>query len=338
MVTIYDIAKATGHSAPTVSKALNGQGSLSVKTRKLIVDTAKEMGYEPNITARTLTTKKSNLIGVIYDDTGMNLGFSHPLFSVVLNRFRDQVENAGYDIIFLSRFYNMSYYSHARYRSVDGVIIINPATNDLGEFKEFVDENIPRVSTNSIINGICTIITDNEKGGYEAAEYFIKKGHKRIAFLSAPIKEISSAPQERLEGFRRALKDNHITFDEDLFVESRNWQSDGAYEAFKTLYKRTQDFTAVFCATDTMAFGLYRAAEELGLKIPQDISVIGFDDDFSDNFISPHLTSFHQDAIQIADLAADMMIQQIAEIPVPDFIRCDAKLMERLSVKNLNQN
>ena len=84
MVTIYDIAEATGYSAPTVSKVLNGNGSLSEETRQKILDKAKEMGYEPNITARTLTTKKSNLIGLIYDDTGMNKGFAHPLFSPIL--------------------------------------------------------------------------------------------------------------------------------------------------------------------------------------------------------------------------------------------------------------
>ena len=95
MVTIYDIAEATGYSAPTVSKALNGLGSLSEETRQRILDKAKEMGYEPNSTARTLTTKKSYLIGVVFDDTGMNKGFSHPLFSPVLNRFREKIEAAG---------------------------------------------------------------------------------------------------------------------------------------------------------------------------------------------------------------------------------------------------
>lgn len=336
MVTIYDIAKATGHTAPTVSKALNGLGTLSEKTRKYIVDTAKEMGYEPNITARTLTTKKSNLIGVIFDDTGMNKGFAHPLFSVLLNRFREQVENSGYDLVFLSRYSKMSYYSHARYRSVDGVIIINPATADLGEFKEFVDENIPRVSTNSIMEGICTIISDNERGGFVATDYLIKKGHKKIAYLCAPQRGISSAPQERLAGYKKALEENKIPYDESLFVESELWDKSGGYEAFKKLYQRTHDFTAIFCATDLLAFGVYEACEELGLKIPDDISVIGFDDDSASELMTPKLTTFHQDAIKIADLSAEMMIQQIAEIPVPEIIRCDAEFIERQSVRSLN--
>ena len=335
MVTIYDIARKTGFSAPTISKALNGTGALNGATRQKIIQVAEEMGYKPNISARTLSTKKSNLIGVVYDDTGMNRGFAHPLFSVVLNRFREQVEYAGYDLVFLSRHSKMSYYAHSQYRSVDGVIIINPATNDKSEFDEFISSNIPRVSTNTLFNGICTIISDNEKGGYIAAENFIKKGHKKIAFLSAPHNGISSAPQERLAGFKKALCDYNIPFDEELYEESKLWDKSGAYEAFGRLYNRRKDFTALFCATDLLAFGVYEYAEKNGLKIPKDFSIIGFDDDAADALMTPHLTSFRQDALRIADIASEMMLNQIAGLPVPEIVRCEADFIERQSVQSL---
>lgn len=335
MVTIYDIAKATGFSAPTISKALNGKGAFSDETRKLILETAKKMGYSPNVSARTLTTRKSNLIGVIYDDTGMNKGFAHPLFSVVLNRFREQVEYAGYDLIFLSRFSKMSYSAHAKHRSVDGVIIINPATGNVDEFKEFIDENIPRVSTNCLFNGICTIISDNEKGGYIATRNFIENGHTKIAFLSAPHKGISSAPQERFAGYERALKESNIPFDKDLYIESELWAKEGGKAAFEKLYKSGKDFTAIFCATDQLASGVYEYAEEHNIKIPDEISVIGFDDEAASAFMFPHLTTFRQDAIKIADLAAEMILQQIAGIPVPEVVRCDAEFLQRQSVKKI---
>ena len=105
MTTIYDIAKATGYSAPTVSRALTGTGHLTEATRNKIINAASEMGYEPNSMARGLTTKRTNLIGIIYDDVQMARGFAHPLFSGVLNTFRELVENQGYDIIFLSRYF-----------------------------------------------------------------------------------------------------------------------------------------------------------------------------------------------------------------------------------------
>ncbi|MBR1639259.1 MAG: LacI family DNA-binding transcriptional regulator [Treponema sp.] len=335
MVTIYDIAKRTGYSAPTVSKALNGTGTLNGVTRQTIIRIAEEMGYKPNISARTLSTKKSNLIGVIYDDTGMNRGFAHPLFSVVLNRFREQIEFAGYDLVFLSRHFKMSYYAHSQYRSVDGVIIINPATGDKSEFDEFIQSDMPRVSTNSLFDGICTVISDNEKGGYVAAEELIKKGHRKIAFISAPRNGISSAPIERWKGFKKALDDYKIPFDDELFVESRLWDKKGAYEAFESLYKRRKDFTAVFCVTDLLAFGVYEYAEKNGLRIPDDISVIGFDDDAADALMSPHLTTFRQDALRIADIASEMMLNQIAGLPVPEIVRCEAEFIERKSVKSL---
>lgn len=332
MVTIYDIAKATGFSAPTVSKALTGTGKLSDATRTKITEAAKKMGYEPNVVARTLTTKKSNLIGVIYDDTGMNRGFAHPLFSVVLTRFRECIEQAGYDLVFLSRHFQMSYYSHAKYRCVDGVIIINPATNEVNDFKEISDSKLPCITTNSVINNICTVITDNEKGAYHAAEYLIKHGHRKIAFLSAPQNGVSSAPIERFNGFKKALADSNIPFENDLFEESKQWDSDGGFEAFTRLYNRRKDFTAVFAVTDQLAFGVYRFAYENKIKLPDDISIIGFDDDKASPFVNPPLTTFHQDAEKIAEISAQKMLEQLDGKTVEKEIRVEAEFIERQSV------
>ena len=125
MITIYDVAKVTGYSAPTISKALNGTGKLNQATRAKIIKAAKDMGYEFNMAAKTLATKKSNLIGVVYEDNKMRTGFDHPLFGGVMNWLRDELEAAGYDIVFLSRSVQINYLDHAKLRSVDGVAIIN---------------------------------------------------------------------------------------------------------------------------------------------------------------------------------------------------------------------
>ena len=332
MVTIYDIAEATGYSAPTVSKALNGLGSLSEETRQKILDKASELGYEPNSIARTLTTKKSYLIGVIYDDTGMNKGFSHPLFAPVLERFREKVEAAGYDIIFLSRHFNMTYFSHANFRSIDGVIIINPATNTPADFDDFVKTNLPRVSTNSVFDGICTVITANEEGGYEAAEYFVKHGHKKIAYISAPVDGISTAPTERFDGFKTALEKYNL-YDESLYELSAGWDKDSAAEAFARLIKRRKDLTAVFVTSDQLALGVYEYARKHGIRIPEDISLIGFDDDAASEHLG--LTTFHQNTTEIADISAQMMLDQIDGKTVPPIVRCKPELVERNSVKTM---
>ena len=337
MVTIYDIAKETGFSAPTISKALNGSGSLSKATREKIIETAKKMGYEPNMSARTLATKKSRLIGVIYDDTGMNRGFTHPLFSVLLNRFREQIEQAGYDLIFLSRHFNMSYYAHATFRSVDGIIIINPAEYNAKYYEEFLAQHIPCVSTNTILDGIPTIITENEIGGYQAAEYFIKKGHKKLAYLCGPRNRFSSAAEDRFTGFKRACADYGIEFDESLFEECDYWHMEAGIEGFKRLYQRNKDFTAVFACSDSYAYGILKYAEEKGIRIPEDISIIGFDNDAGTEYAKPHLTTFQHDAFKIAEMAAELLFQQLCDIPIPDIVRFPPIFIERNSVKDLTQ-
>lgn len=332
MVTIYDIAEATGYSAPTVSKALNGQGSLSEETRQRILDKAKELGYEPNITARTLTTKKSHLIGVIYDDTGMNMGFAHPLFSPVLTRFREKIEAAGYDIIFLSRHFNMTYFSHANFRCIDGVIIINPATNTPADFQDFIKTDLPRVSTNSVFEGIPTVITENVQSGYDAAEYLVKHGHKKIAYISAPVNGISTAPDERFEGFKSALE-HYQLYDESLYELSADWTKECGAEAFGRLIKRRKDITAVFVTNDQLAFGVYEYAKKHGFRIPEDISVIGFDDEIASEYLG--LTTFRQSTTEIADIASQLMLDQIDGKQVPPLIRCRAEIVERESVKTV---
>ncbi len=332
MVTIYDIAEATGYSAPTVSKALNGQGSLSEETRQRILDKAKELGYEPNITARTLTTKKSHLIGVIYDDTGMNMGFAHPLFSPVLTRFREKIEAAGYDIIFLSRHFNMTYFSHANFRCIDGVIIINPATNTPADFQDFIKTDLPRVSTNSVFEGVPTVITENVQSGYDAAEYLVKHGHKKIAYISAPVNGISTAPDERYEGFKSALE-HYQLYDESLYELSADWTKECGAEAFGHLIKRRKDITAVFVTNDQLAFGVYEYAKKHGIRIPEDISVIGFDDEIASEYLG--LTTFRQSTTEIADIASQLMLDQIDGKQVPPLIRCRAEIVERESVKTV---
>ena len=240
MVTIYDIAKATGYSAPTVSKALNGTGYLSDATRQKIIEISRAMGYEPSSIARSLATKRTYLIGVIYDDTKMNRGFGHPLFAGILDEFRENVENAGYDIIFLSRHNKMSYVSHSNYRSVEGVAIINPDTANYDEFEEFAKRKIPCVSTNAVIPGICTILTDNKKAGYAVAEYLFKMGHKKIGILGGPSDKYTRATLERKEGFETFLKEHNLSTENVYFQECEFWHAKAGYEGFAKLYKALQ--------------------------------------------------------------------------------------------------
>ena len=338
MVTIYDIANASGVSAPTVSKALNGTGHLSDKTRDLILSKAKEMGYEPNSVARSLATKRTYLIGVIYDDPSMQRGFSHPVFSVVLNKFRECVEAAGYDIIFLSCHTKMSYRAHAAFRSVEGIAIINAHTKFHAELEELGKTGIPCISTNAVIPGICTIISDNKKAGYKAAEYLVSRGHRKIGFLGAPNDSLFYASRERYEGFCQYMNEKGIPVDSTYKEDCDYWNVVSGQKTFARLYERHPDMTAVFAVSDLIAMGVRNFVREKGIKIPQELSIVGFDDDYVSEYTYPRLTSFRQDSEGMATLAADLLLQHMVGLPIPNkLIHLPCEFMERDSVARIGE-
>ena len=339
MITIYDIAQATGVSAPTVSKALNGTGHISVKTRDFILAKARELGYEPNSVARSLATKRTYLIGVIYDDPSMQRGFNHPVFSGVLNKFRESVEAAGYDIIFLSCHTKLSYKAHASFRAVEGIAIINADSRLNKEMIALSGIGIPCVSTNASIPGICTIVSDNRKAGYKAAEYLYSKGHRKIGFLSAPNDEYLPASKERFEGFCEFMDEIGHPFDHSYFQQCDYWTVPSGRKAFEELYKRHSDMTAIFAVSDLIAMGVMNYSHEVGLKIPQDLSILGFDDDRVSEYTTPRRTTFRQDSEGIAALAADLLLQHMVGLPVPNkLIHLPCTFVERDSVCSIQVN
>jgi LacI family transcriptional regulator len=337
LVTIYDIAKKTGYTAPSISKALNGTGGLSQKTREKILLAAEELGYKPNMAARALTTKRTYLIGVIFEDSNMGRGFEHPLFGGLLNRFRELVEAAGYDIIFLSKNFGTkknAYAEHSQYRDVDGVLLLNPDSPP-EDLTEITKRGIPCVSTNDYIPNICTILSENKKAGREAVAYLVLNGHRKIGFLGAPFSRSSRASIERREGYEEALKKAHIPINPSYTEICKAWHKEAGYEGAKMLLERNKDLTAIFCANDTIAFGVMQYCKDKDIILPDELSLVGFDDDRVASYTTPALTTFQQNKEVIAEMAADALLQAIAGIPNPDFIRVPAKMIIRDSVKKI---
>lgn len=337
MVTIYDIALKTGFSAPTISKALNGTGGLSKNTRNKILTVAEELGYRPNMAARSLTTKKSFLIGIIFEDVDMQRGFEHPLFGGILNRLRMEIEVSGYDLIFLSHLSKEkrnSYVEHCRYRNIDACVVINPV-NANKSIMELADSDIPCVSTNFVIPGIPTVVTANKKAGYDAASYFIKNGHKKIAYISGSYTRYNVAALERLEGFVQAQAEFGLSHDESYVEYCSQWTRGCGYRAMENLLNRHKDVTAVFVSNDNMAVGAMEYAKSVGMKIPDDISFIGFDDEMFSELYSPPITTFRQNKNVIGELAAEILINRIAGIPVSECVFVPADFIIRSSVKDI---
>ncbi len=336
MVTIYDIAKLTGYSAPTISKALNGAGSLSKKTRETIVEVANNIGYKPNMAARSLITKNSNLIGVIFSDyRGMKLGFSHPLFSGVLDSFRTEIQNQGYDLLFLSKRFGtheISYLEHCRLRNIDGVLLASYEDAN-SEVSDLIKSNIACVSVDSIFSDVCTIISSNKRAGIQAAKHFIEHGHKNIGFLGTMSYSYKSpASTDRQTGFTQTLIEHGFNHCINYIEQCDSWREHSGYDGAKKLLSKFPEITALFAASDTLAFGLMSYCKEAGIKIPENLSIIGFDDDRVASYCNPPLTTFRQNKEAIAKHAAEILLKNIAGETVPEIIQIPAELIMRESV------
>lgn len=312
MATIYDIAKKTGYSITTVSRALNDYPDVSAKTKKIILDAVKEVGYYPNSIARSLTTKKSWTLGVIFiEDLGV--GIKHPFFSAVIQSFKQRVESSGYDIIFLSQNIGSekkSYLDHALHRGVDGIIVVC-SNYDNPEVQSLMDSDIPSVVIDLHSNKSSVVYSDSYSGSEMAVKHLYDLGHRKIAHICGH--ERTFAGIERLRGFNKAVEMLNLTIPASYIVEGGFFSYEDGYHAMKQLLQLKERPTAVFAAGDMMAVGAISAINEFGLSVPNDISVIGFDDIEIVKFTTPKLTTVRQDTDLIGENAAKVLLNQINE-------------------------
>jgi LacI family transcriptional regulator len=321
MATIYDIARHTGFSPPTVSKALNNTGSISEGTRNLIRKTARELGYVPNMSARTLTTRKSYLIGIIDSDLYRLDVCSPPTFTNIMAGFKQVMEKRNFELLLLSRLY-------ANHRDMDGLLIMAVAQDqqDPSLYTQY-----PCISVNDTLPGINRVITANYAGAIAAVQHLIDLGHRHIGYIHGPTASLSLAAIERRRGYRDCLKRNGIPLDKDLIENAGTWQAAGGGEAVQRLLERRPDITAVFACGDHLAYGVLRALAAKGRRVPQDISVIGFDGDPFGEFTTPSLTTISQDAALIGRTAGELLLGKLGGKDCPQTVRIPAKLTIRES-------
>jgi LacI family transcriptional regulator len=319
MATIYDIARHTGFSPPTVSKALNNAGTLSKKTRDLILGAARELGYVPNMSARTLTTRRSHLIGIIDSDLYRLNAYSPPAFTNIMAGFKQCVEVHGFELLLLSRL-------DGNHRNLDGLLImaVAPDQNDPSLYTKY-----PCISVNDTLPGIGKVITANYGGAITALRHLIGLGHRRIGYIHGPVTPLSMAAAERRRGYGECLKQNGIPLDMELIEKAGGWQPPEGYRAARQLLKRRPDITAIFACGDHLAYGVLKALTEEGRRIPQDISVIGFDGDPLGEFTSPSLTTMSQDAARIGRTAGELLLKKLGGEKCPDTVHIDAELTVR---------
>ena len=309
MVTIYDIAKACGCSSATVSKALNNYPDVSAKTREKILKKAKELGFVPNLQARALITNKTWNIGVLFEDKSHS-GLTHYFFSQVLQGVKEKAEEKGYVITFISKNLGgveMTYLEHCNRRKIDGVVIACIDFED-PQVTELMESDLPVVAIDFITSHIGSIVSDNVKGLYEITKYMISLGHKDIVYVYGHETHVT---EERIRGFRKALDEASIPFSERMLVKSKYSEREDSEEAVEYIIKRGNLPTAIIFPDDCAAIWGIKTLRSHGIKVPEDISVAGFDGVEIGEMVYPRLTTMRQDTSRLGKEASLRCIQMI---------------------------
>ncbi|MDA3931856.1 MAG: LacI family DNA-binding transcriptional regulator [Tenericutes bacterium] len=308
MVTIKDISKKSGVSIATVSKALNDYPDISRKTKILIQNMAKDMGYVPNSSARSLKTHQSFTIGIIFEDI-TNYGLQHPLFSKILESYKKFVETRGYDIMFLAK--NMgnqqgSYLQHSMRKQVDAILVLCEDFNS-EEMIELYKSKIPTIVIDYIVPTAVTITSNNDQGMEQGVKFLYDLGHQKIAHIYGD-RHTYIGGQRKL-AFENSIKKYNLPLNEEFLISGEYFSKEDGYQAMQKLLALDEQPTAVFCASDMLAIGSIQAIKDAGKRVPEDYSIVGFDGVDIGQLISPRLTTIRQDARKMGEIAARKTFQ-----------------------------
>lgn len=335
MPNIYDIAKKAGVSHMTVSRVFNKPELVGKKTREKITKIANDLNYRPSAIARSMRTKKTNYIGLILPD------IINPFFPEIVRGVDDYARKNGFNIILVNtdNDYNIQNASLEIFvnRGVDGLILSGVAggKKDTIFINEILSKNIPVVLIDRYIPELNSsyVITDNFKAAYNATQYLINFGHKKIGIISSPQK--IKIFQDRLNGYESALSASNIPFNKELVVECEENIIDG-YVSTKELFKRDNEFTAIFAMCDFIAYGAYRYCIENNINIPEDVSIISIDDINTSALLHPPLTTMAQKKYEMGFQAAKILVDSIKKGKIPKKqVVLESELIERQSCKKI---
>lgn len=337
MSTIYEIAKIAGVSPTTVSKVINNYPDVSDKTRAKIQKILQEENFLPNSQAQFLSTKRTWTLGIVYFED-LRVGLSHPFFSGVIEAFKRQADKQGYSLLFGSkndRLKNDTFLEYFKYRAVDGIAIICTDPNDK-ETLELIESDFPIVVIDMVNKNTSTVASDNMEGCYLAVKYLYDLGHRKIAYIEGTSKSDNWASVTRRKGYEKAMKRLGLDIIDGYIADGVNFDVSGGYNAMKGLLKHKEIPTAVFTAGDKIAIGAIDALKDEGLSVPDDMSIVGYDDIELARYITPKLTTIRQDRVEIGKTAVDLLVKQINErtkLQINKII--PVKLVERDSCKRI---
>jgi len=331
-VTIKDIAKVLKISHTTVSRALNNSPLISEETKARVHEAAEKYNYIPNVNARRLVTSKSYNIGLFF--TTINKGTTANFFMDTIKGVNRVIEDK-YSLS-VEGIDNFRDFTNITDRKFDGIILMSQSLNDDDFIKHVQEQKIPLILLNreTDIPDIPTVLSDDKVGAYKATEYLIQNGHREIGLIEG--KAEFRTTQRRENGFLMALAEYGLKAHPEWIV-SGNYDLEGGYNAMRELLVKHDLPTAIFSSNDDMAVGAMKAISELNLKIPEDISIIGFDDSMYAAYLSPALTTINRPITDISAVGADLLLEILnnkdAEWPMLNYIKTE--LIQRESVKKL---
>jgi LacI family transcriptional regulator len=303
-VTLEQLAKVAGVSVSTVSRALNNsQHTVNEETRQRILDLAKELGYRPNLVARSLKTERTHAIGIIIDD------IASPFGPAITRGIQDYLKEYGYFSVLINGDWNPEVETQAVHdlisRSIDGIIFVESWLREANPTLDLA--NKPYVFVHRLFGGVLhnSVGVDELHGVRLAIQHLAALGHRRIAYINGP--RGWYAAEQRLIGYRQAISEYDIPFDPELVLEG-NWEMQSAYPAARRFLELQKRPTAIFAANDLMALGAIYAVQEAGLRVPEDIAVVGYDDREIASLSQPTLTSVRMPCYEMGEASAKLLL------------------------------
>lgn len=310
MATIKDVALRAGVSVTTVSHVVNDTRHVSAKGRERVEEAIRELGYVPNAMARSLKSNTTSTLGMLIPNS------SNPYFAEIVRIVEDRCFGAGYTLVLCNTDdeprRQSVYLQVLAERRIDGLIVVSTGAGDDDSLvTQLHGLRIPTVLVDrEIADPACDLVeTAHMQGGLLAVRHLLSLGHKRIACIGGPVGVMPS--EQRIEGWRMALAETGATPNADALLWRGGFTSQGGYEAMHAILRTEEAPSAVFVCNDLMAIGALRAAHESGVRVPDELSIVGFDDIELSAYTSPPLTTVAQPKERIGALAVDMLLERV---------------------------
>jgi LacI family transcriptional regulator len=332
-VTIHDVAEAAGVSVSTVSRVLNNKDDVAPETYEKVRTVIQELGYASNLAARSMRSRKTNVIGLIMPDV------SHAFTIQVMKGVSRAIENLHYDLVIYTSgstgldnwMERERYYVSLLSGSItDGIIVVVPTVSDYPTSSPVVAVDPHKEGTS-----FPAVISTNHAGTVKAMEYLISLGHRRIGFIGGRT-DLQSAIR-RLQGYKDALQQANIPLEPDL-IQPGDFNPEAGFIGVQKLLSLPNPPTAIFAGCDRTAFGVVEATRQAGLRVPENLSVVGFDNIPEASYFNPPLTTVDQSIELMGTIAVEMLVKLIQDIPLESNLhKVSTQLIIRESCRAINK-